>query len=248
MTGRRRSPTRCRRRLLVGLWSSAALAIAPAGCAWMREHEARKIPVYGLIDAGQPRELRKVRLRPYVIEPPDDLEVEVRPSEFDLGPRLVRVQPSGVVDLGFGGDVPVAGLTLAQAEHRIAQHLTARAVAREIETDDPIEVSVRLPDQSRSKFYYVLGTVASEGAVPYEGGETVLQAILEAGLQSNSVPEKAYLARPRPGGAPDQILRIDWIGIKQRGDPTTNYQIFPGDRIIVPGTRPPGLLRTLLGG
>ena len=28
----------------------------------------------------------------------------------------------------------------------------------------------------------------------------------------------------------------------------TNYQIFPGDRLVVPGGRPPGLLGSLFGG
>jgi polysaccharide export outer membrane protein len=41
-------------------------------------------------------------------------------------------------------------------------------------------------------------------------------------------------------------LKIDWCGIKDRGDTLTNYQLFPGDRIVVPGTRPPGLIATLI--
>jgi polysaccharide export outer membrane protein len=42
-------------------------------------------------------------------------------------------------------------------------------------------------------------------------------------------------------------LKIDWFGIKDRGDTLTNYQILPGDRIVVPGTKPPGLIGSLLG-
>ena len=76
----------------------------------------------------------------------------------------------------------------------------------------------------------------------------IFGAILAAGLRTNSLPEKAYLVRPHPAGGPDTILKIDWFGIKDRGDTLTNYQIFPGDRIIVPGGKPPGLLSTLLGG
>ena len=75
----------------------------------------------------------------------------------------------------------------------------------------------------------------------------VLDGILKAGLRSNSLPEKAYLARPHPAGGPDQVLRIDWERIKM-GDTFTNYQLLPGDRIVVPGGRPPGLLATLFGG
>ena len=43
------------------------------------------------------------------------------------------------------------------------------------------------------------------------------------------------------------MLKIDWFGIKDRGDTLTNYQVMPGDRVVVPGTKPPGLLSSLLG-
>ena len=65
----------------------------------------------------------------------------------------------------------------------------------------------------------------------------MLDAILQAGLKTNSLPEKAYLVRPHPVGGHDQVLKIDWCGIRERGDTLTNYQLFPGDRIVVPGTK-----------
>jgi len=111
---------------------------------------------------------------------------------------------------------------------------------------EPYEVSVRLVN-NQSQYYYVLGAVGNQGRFKSTGNETVLDAILQAQLRSHSLPEKAYLARPiRPGG-PDQVLKIDWFGIKDRGDTLTNYQVLPGDRIVVPGTKPPGLIGSLLG-
>ena len=101
---------------------------------------------------------------------------------------------------------------------------------------------------SQSKFFYVLGTVSNQGRFPISGNETVLDGIIAAGLRSNSLPEKSYLVRPHPNGGADQVYKIDWISIKERGDTLTNYQLFPGDRIVVPGGKPPGLLSTLLGG
>jgi len=94
----------------------------------------------------------------------------------------------------------------------------------------------------------VLGSVSNQGRFKLTGNETVLDAILQAGLRPNSLPNKAYLSRPSPVGAQPQILSIDWTGIKERGDTLTNYQLFPGDRVVVPGTKPPGLLQSLLGG
>ena len=151
-----------------------------------------------------------------------------------------------MIDLGFAGDVYVVGLTLEEVELKIAQQLTAAAMQQNQKIDQPYRVSVRLTNV-QSKFYYVMGTVTTQGRFPIKGNETVLDAILQAGLKTNSLPEKAYLVRPHPPGEHDQVLKIDWCGIKERGDTLTNYQLFPGDRVVVPGTKPPGLIATLLG-
>lgn len=187
-----------------------------------------------------------VSMPAHVVEPPDEIEISVRPDVPDLSASTYSVQADGNIDLGFVGDVYVAGLTLEQVERKIALHLMA--IAGKKAPKDPYRVSVRLTNGSQSKSYYVVGTVTTQGRFPVTGNETVLDAILTAGLKSNSLPDKSYLVRPHPAGGPDQILRIDWVGIKDRGDSVTNYQIFPGDRIVVPGGRPPGLLRSLMGG
>ncbi len=185
---------------------------------------------------------------PYVVEPPDELELAVKPAISDFSLTTVVVQSDGNIDLGYPGDVYVAGLTLAQIEQKLAQHLEAYSAAHGGNPRQRLDVSVRLVNGSQSKNYYVLGTVSNQGKFPITGNETVLDGILAAGLRSNSLPERAYLVRPRPAGAGDQIFKIDWIGIKERGDTLTNYQLFPGDRIVVPGGKPPSLLGSLLGG
>jgi polysaccharide export outer membrane protein len=229
-------------------WLLVAGLLAPLpGCRGMgAHHAANHIPQLGVIDPHQPRELQMVSMPPYVVEPPDELEVSVRPALNDLSVMTVTVQADGNIDLGFLGDVYVAGLTLEQVERKVAQHLAAQGSSDR--PGRPYHVSVRLFNGSQSKSYYVLGTVTTQGKFPIKGNETVLEGILTAGLRPNSLPQKAYLVRPHPAGGPDQVLKIDWIGIKERGDTLTNYQLFPGDRIIVPGTKPPGLLSTLLGG
>jgi polysaccharide biosynthesis/export protein len=212
------------------------------GCGTVGKHE----PQLGVVDPHQPRELEMVSMPPYVIEPPDELEISIRPAAIDLPMTTATVQADGVVDLGFTGDVYLAGLTLAQAEQKVAEHLAP--IARHKKVREPVEVSVRLVNGSQSKFYYVLGAVTTQGRFPIIGNENVLDAMLAAGLRSNSQPQKAYLVRPHPPNGKDQILKIDWEGIKNRGDTMTNYQIFPGDRLVVPGGRAPGLLGSLFGG
>jgi polysaccharide export outer membrane protein len=233
---------RQRRTLLLG-----AVLVLLAGCSGLgSRHAAKRIPQYGTIDPDQPRELHMVSMPAYVVEPPDELDIAIRPPIAELTLNTVPVQSDGTIDLGFLGDIYVAGLTLPQVEEKVALYLASQQTKGR--PKPPPQASVRLVNGSASKFYYVLGTVTTQGKFPSTGNDTVLDAILTAGLRSNSMPEKAYLARPHPAGGPDQILKIDWFGIKDRGDTLTNYQVFPGDRIIVPGGKPPGLLSTLLGG
>ena len=183
-----------------------------------------------------------VSMPPYIVEPPDELEITIQPAPAAMtNLTTFIVRSDGNIDLGFGGDVYVAGLTLAQVEQKVAGHFEAIAAARGNRAQEPVDVSVRLVNGSQSKFYYVLGTVSNQGKFPITGNETVLDGILAAGLRSNSLPEKAYLVRPHPNGGADQVYKIDWDGIKHRGNTLTNYQLFPGDRIFVPGGKPSGL-------
>ena len=233
-------------------WWFLVLAATPltwgAGCSALNlGHAEKHIPHPGIIDCNQPRELQMVSLPPYVVEPPDEIEVSVKPVDPDFSVSTMTVQADGTIDTGFLGDVYVAGLTLEQVEQKFAQILNAHAGHSALQRD-PYQVSVRLVNGSASKSYYVLGTVTTQGKFPVTGSETVLDAIVTAGLRTNSIPEKAYLVRPHPHGGPNLILKIDWIGIKERGDTLTNYQVFPGDRIIVPGGKPPGLLSVMFGG
>jgi polysaccharide export outer membrane protein len=238
-------PPSMRRPLFVA--TGVLVALGTAGCHGLaRNHEANKIPQFGSVDPHQAAELRKIPLPSYVIEPPDELEISVRPSIPTWAATTYTVQPDGVVDFGFWGDVFVDGLTLTEAEEKIAQHLNAAKGTQGQGGAAPYQVSVRLSN-GQSKYYYVLGTVTSPGRFKIAGGETVLDAIVQAGLRTNSLPEKAYLVRPHPLGGQDQVFKIDWFGIKDRGDTLTNYQLMPGDRVVVPGTKPPGLLRSLLG-
>lgn len=225
----------------------AALALSSSGCAARHlRQEADSVPIRGVIDPAQPRELEMTSQPRYVVAPPDELDITVKPLPPDWSLASFVVQQDGMVDLGHYGDVHATGLTLEQIEQKVVEQLMNDDLQSGRKPTEPYRVSVRLSN-SQSKYYYVMGTVASEGRYPIKGQETVLDAILQAGLKSNSLPEKAYLVRPHPVGGPDQVLRIDWCGIKERGDTLTNYQLFPGDRVVVPGTSPPGLIQTLLG-
>src|SRR6516225_11179712 len=91
----------CRRTLI--LLGSLAFVLV-SGCAGMgRRHEARKIPEHGFIDPEQPRELEKVTMPRYIVEPPDELEVSIKPTPPDWIQTNIVVQQDGIIDLGFVG-------------------------------------------------------------------------------------------------------------------------------------------------
>ena len=67
-----------------------------------------------------------------------------------------------------------------------------------------------------------------------QGQETVLDAIqYGGGLLNCAEPKDIRLVRPGRGGKPAKVYKVDLAAIQERGDVTTNYQIFPDDRLIV---------------
>ena len=86
-----------------------------------------------------------------------------------------------------------------------------------------------------SKNYYVLGDVLIPGKLPITGNETVLDALEYAGGLLPTAAPAEHPAGPAgpPGACCEQILPVNLAAITNGGDPTTNYQLMPGDRIIV---------------
>ena len=139
------------------------------------------------------------------------------------------VAPDGTVNLGTYGRVRVVGMTIEEAKLAIESHLSERFL-------DP-EVAVDVFGYN-SKSYYIITQGAGLGDqvvhLPVTGNETALDAISQIQGLSGTSSTRMWIARPganEDGG--DQIMPIDWLGITQRGDVTTNYQMLPGDRLYI---------------
>jgi polysaccharide biosynthesis/export protein len=232
-------------------WLMALALCAVCGCQTVRTPEEK------IANSHIPREFDKVSMPDYVLEPPDLVLVEVLealPGRPISGERLVR--PDGKVSLGFYGDVYVAGLTIPEAKEKIILHLrkylTDQALGL-IEEDiynqqpktengkpkmvDPKDSNTVFLDVTayNSKNYYVLGDVLITGKIPITGADTVLDALNYAGgLMPTAAPQNIRLVRPAPLGACcEQVLPVNLAAITSGGDPTTNYQLMPNDRLIV---------------
>jgi polysaccharide export outer membrane protein len=204
-------------------------------------------------DGAVPRELSKVVLPPYVIEPPDLLLVQVlvppetgdispysrdpKAYSFPLQPQPVDGQHivgmDGTINLGIYGTVQVAGLTRDQARERIRDFILQQTGRKR----DTVQVVVDVLAYN-SKVYYVITDGASYGeqvfAQPATGNETVLDAMARiGGLPQVASKRRIWLARRSPNGGPDQILPVCWDEITRQGITRTNYQVLPGDRIYV---------------
>lgn len=225
---------------------TVAIASVSSGCTLRKRLAERKVKQLGMVDPTQHREMALTPHPPYVIEPPDSLVVSIRPDQLVPLPMESIVSQDGLVDLGHAGRVYVAGQTFDQAESTITAHLSEYAKKHKLRVSEPIDVHIRL-DESKSKYYYVLGKGVQQSRFPSSGRETVLDAVMTAQIKSNALLEKIYVVRPHPQGLPDQVMAVDWLGIRDRGDTTTNYQLFPGDRLVVPGGPEPGLVETLFG-
>lgn len=174
-----------------------------------------------------------------------------RPLE---GERLVS--SDGTIDLGYYGRVRVNGLTLEQAKKKIVTHLRQYLSLRQlglIKFDDqampaldrfgklvliPAEKTTQVAvsfSARASQVYYVVGAVEKPGRYPFTGNDTVLDAISFAGnLTAQARTADMALVRPARDGRPAKILRIDYNAVLN-GEVDTDYQLFPGDRLIVSG-------------
>jgi polysaccharide export outer membrane protein len=231
-------------------WLITAAVLFSCGC------QTVKTPEEKIAKTNVPREFQKVSMPEYVVEPPDLLLVEVLealPGRPISGERLVR--PDGKISLGFYGEVYVAGLTTSEIKEKLVLHLRQYMPdeilglwkIEEGRPDDPSDdkqVAVEPKDTDRvfvdvtaynSKAYYIQGDVAAPGRLPLTGNETVLDAINYAGgLIPTAAPQNIRLVRPAPPGACcAQTLPVNLAAIVSDGDPTTNYQLMPGDRIMV---------------
>ncbi|WP_182864770.1 polysaccharide biosynthesis/export family protein [Rhodopirellula sp. JC639] len=138
------------------------------------------------------------------------------------------VGPDGTVTLGQYGSVRLAGLTLDEARHAIAAQMASEF------SDPKVSVSVYAYN---SKAVYVVTQGGGMGdelvRLPYTGSETVIDALSQINGTSYVSSSRMWVARPNREQGTSVMLPIDWEGITQMADVTTNYQLLPGDRIFI---------------
>ena len=152
---------------------------------------------------------------------------DVTGKQMIAGEHLVR--PDGTISLGVYGNVHVAGMSLEEIKQSVEALLSKHIQNPEVRIDVA---------GYNSKVYYVITDGGGSGErvdrLPYTGNETVLDAIAQIQGLSDVSSKRIWVARPAPPDCPGaQIMIVDWRGITEDGVTTTNYQVFPGDRVYI---------------
>lgn len=143
------------------------------------------------------------------------------------GEHLVR--PDGTISLGIYGDVYVTGMSLDEIRFTLERHLSQFIHQPEVRVDV-------LAYNSKSIYVITDGGGFGERVqkLPVTGNETVLDAIAAIEGLSEVSSKRIWVARPAPAGTnAAQIMDVHWRAITQEGITSTNYQLFPGDRVYI---------------
>jgi protein involved in polysaccharide export with SLBB domain len=151
---------------------------------------------------------------------PGDL-VDVRIRTRPLTDRTLRVSPEGLLVFPEAASIPVAGVTLAQADSTVGA-----ALSFYYKTSD---VEIRLLE-IRTFGVFVVGQVRSAGIVEASPTERVSEVIARAGgLLENASSRAIVLTR-----ASGETIPVDLGLFAHAGSLAHNPEVDAGDRIYVP--------------
>jgi len=202
----------CRRNSWLAVVACVVLAPLLGGCVTYTDHE-------DFLKTPRP----VVGGKPYVIEPPDSIVI-LAPGAPEINDRSVRLRPDGYITLELLGDVFAAGKTPTQLAAEIEEEI--------LRYYEDISVQVRVASFN-SKVYYVTGET-NAGPRQYTGTDTVLDAMLNAGMPSSSWPERAVVIRPNERGELIKRMTVNMKNMTERGDLKYNVVLEEGDIIYLP--------------
>ena len=205
-------------------WRSAASAgavglaslLAASGCAvkntdilhFLREHE------------------HEVSAIEYRIGIPDAIAISA-PRVLEVDGESQRIQPDGKINLRLLGEVKIVGMTAKEIAAKLEVLLSRYYL-------DP-KVSVRVVGYA-SKTYYVCGQAHSAGPKPYTGRDTLLDAVLKAGVDFRSWTSRVKVIRPTHGEAPVRTIQVDVDKMIKTGAWAENILLEPNDVVYIPPT------------
>lgn len=199
-------------------WRLAVITIAlgATGCAansadmlhFLREHE------------------NDVSAIEYRVGIPDVVGIRA-PGILEIDGTTQQIQPDGKINLPLLGEVKIVGMTAKEIAAKL-EVLSSRYYV------DP-RVSVRMGGYA-SKKYYVYGQAGSPGAKRYTGRDTLLDAVLNSGVDFRSWTSRVKVIRPTHGETPVRTLTVNVDAMVKTGDWSKNVLLEPNDIVYIPPT------------
>ncbi|MGH7474313.1 MAG: polysaccharide biosynthesis/export family protein, partial [Candidatus Methylomirabilales bacterium] len=202
----------------MGLWAGCASSISPD--ALLAQAEGRAGSGKGATNpAGAQAEPKEI------IEPGDGLEVLVQRGAGEEK-FTAPVRGNGIITVAFV-DIDVKGLTEDEAEARITEELT------EVIRNPRVLVRITQKGPTRVRNFYVLGEVRNAGKFPMARRMTLLQAIGQAGGNTEVGDLEKVIVISRQGETP-QVRLANLRTVLVNGEMTANFPVGDEDVIFVP--------------
>jgi hypothetical protein len=108
--------------------------------------------------------------------------------------------------------------------------------------ESPVSAQDMKTDKQHKETFSIHVRALTESERVFRKGTTELSTVLDAVGSLKPLPEgllkmDLWIVRLGKNGKA-QILGIDWAGITQRGRTETNFEILPGDRLIIQARLP----------
>jgi len=159
----------------------------------------------------------------YVLEPGDRLEIKIFPDDDYIKGGETEISTEGNVTLPLVGKIPVAGLTVIDAERAIAQVLD-----QDYLVNPEVVIAVQ---QFKTRSFVVLGMVNRPGTYSFPQGATrvtLLQAVsIAGGFSEIANIKKIKIVRQSSG----EVLRANAEDII--GGRTADIELQPNDVVHV---------------
>ncbi len=162
----------------------------------------------------------------YRIGIPDTVGISA-PRILEIDGEQQRIQPDGKIHLRLLGEVKIVGMTAKEIAAKL-EVLLSRYYS------DP-KVDVRILSYS-SKKYYVYGQTHRPGPKPYTGRDTLLDVVMNSGIDFRSWTSRVKVIRPAHGDTPIRTIDIDVDKMLKAGDWSQNILMEPNDVVFVPPT------------
>lgn len=200
-------------------------AFLAVGCASTHKTPASATVQNKITNQDVSSALRQMRSsQSYVLQPGDLVEIQVY-MEDNMN-RVLRLSGNGNITFPLVGNVRLSGLTLEQAEQKLANRLTAYIKHPQVSM---------LVKEYGNKTVYVLGQVSRPAAIqiPPEKSLTVLEAITSVGgFTDIANTSKVRVLRMENGK--QKAIDVDITQITKQGNKSMDISLHPGDVVFVP--------------